>query len=203
MRFGSLLKGMSFAVFGLSLLASSAWAQRDHDGGFFMRISAGPGYASSSENLSPEVTLSGVSGDFNMAFGAVITENLAVHATIFGWNVVSPDVESGGVSAELSDTSLSLAAFGAGVTYYLGDSNFYVTGSAGAGKLSLDIDILGTVDSDVGFAADFAVGKEWWVSDKWGLGVALGGGFHSIPDSNSDLSLTGGSFGLRFSATMN
>jgi hypothetical protein len=56
---------------------------------------------------------------------------------------------------------------------------------------------------DIGFASDVTIGKEWWVSDSWGMGVAGGLGFHSVPFTTTEVNWSGVSVGVRFTATMN
>jgi hypothetical protein len=95
-----------------------------------------------------------------------------------------------------------MTVVGGGVTYYFGKSNVYVTASVGAALLTFDIDG-DSEDSDTGIAFDAGVGKEWWVSDRWGLGVSATGGYHSIPPGDAGNNFSGPSFALRFSATLN
>ena len=55
-----------------------------------------------------------------------------------------------------------------------------------------------------GFGAKLAVGKEWWVSDHWGLGLAAEAVLAITPDSGTNpptWTTFGG--GLTFSATYN
>ncbi|HMC93285.1 MAG TPA: hypothetical protein VKO16_00795, partial [Polyangia bacterium] len=58
--------------------------------------------------------------------------------------------------------------------------------------------------SKLGLASDLQVGKEWWVSPDWGLGIAaqlIGG---SLKDQNDpSLSWSAGALSLLFSATYN
>jgi hypothetical protein len=58
-------------------------------------------------------------------------------------------------------------------------------------------------DSDTGFAFVTGVGKEWWVSDRWGLGVSGTFGYHSVPPKGGGSNLSGPSVAIRFSATLN
>ena len=95
-----------------------------------------------------------------------------------------------------------MTAFGAGLTYYFMPVNIYISGSAGAGKLSLDSPS-GDSESDQGLVGELTVGKEWWVGGGWGLGLSGSFGFHSIPDGDIDENWSGTSVALRFSATMN
>jgi hypothetical protein len=77
-------------------------------------------------------------------------------------------------------------------------ANVYMTGSAGVGKLSTD-----GGSTDPGLVFNASLGKEWWVSPKWGLGLAGGFQYHSIPDGGVDESWSGTTFYLAFSATLN
>lgn len=187
------------------LLASPALAgeARSHDGGFFLRLTLGGGYSKTEIGEGGDkLAFKGTSGSFDVALGAVVTRNLAVHATLGGWGLVDPDAEFNGSEATLDDTSITVALFGGGLTYYFGDSNAYITGSVGAAQMRMDYD--GDYgDSDTGVAADFGIGKEWWVSDSWGLGVSATVGFHSIPPGEGSDNFKGTSFAVRFSATHN
>jgi hypothetical protein len=185
------------------VLAGSAWAAgiRDHNQGFFLRLSAGGGSASTELDLGPNLKMSGGMSDVNIAIGGIVSPNLALHATIFGWVVSDPDVKFVGRSAEASG-DLDLSALGIGLTYYFMPANFYISGSVGGGSLSLDVST-GEGETDTGPVLDLTVGKEWWVSDGWGLGAALAVGYHSVPEKDIDENWTGTSFAVRFSATFN
>jgi hypothetical protein len=204
--------GLAAALAFLIILAAvptTARAQaRDHEEGFFLRLSAGGGSASTqvdvpANGFMPATTMkfSGTAGDVNIAIGGIVASNLALHGTLFGWSIAQPDLEAGGQSA-ISSGDLTLAGFGGGVTYYFMPVNFYLSGSIGAGKLEFNE---GSVSgrSSAGLMFDATAGKEWWVGDSWGLGVALGLSLHSIPDEGTDDNWSGGSVAIRFTATMN
>jgi hypothetical protein len=193
------------ATFLVAGSASAANEPKMHDGGFFLRLSAGLGSAQTKfDDLDDnESKLSGLSGDANFAVGANVGGSLAIHGTFWGFSMTDPELETDGVEVELDDATYSVSAFGAGLTYYTA-SNFYVSPSVGLATASIEFDNV-TVESDTGFAVDLTIGKEWWVSDKWGLGVAAGFGFHAIPldEDVSEDDATGNNFALRFSATFN
>lgn len=201
-----------FPVVGALLVAGILTAQtadagggpRDHDGGFFLRLSAGGGMATTGlDEANGTSRMDGSTGDINLAIGGVITPNLAIHGTLFGWLVSDPKAEFPGTgSGTLENVDLSLSAIGAGITYYLMPANIYFSGSIGAGELTIDVKGL-SISTDTGLAADLTIGKEWWVGDNWGLGVAGGFGFHMISDGGSPEDWKGTSFGIRFSATRN
>ncbi len=174
---------------------------RAHDG-FFLRLSAGGGYASTTiDNAFNRLNMSGTSGDVNLAIGGAVSENLIVHGTLAGWGVEDPDVELNNLSGQ-ANASLSLGGIGPGITWYAMPSNLYLSGSLLLTSLSLDVSG-DDYESDPGVSVDLTIGKEWWVGNSWGLGVAGGVNFHSVPDDGSTESFSGTSFGLRFSATLN
>lgn len=63
------------------------------------------------------------------------------------------------------------------------------------------------METDNGIGINLAIGKEWWVSDNWGLGVAAQLSSTVLPDKNlrtgEELNLTTHSVGILFSATFN
>ena len=183
-----------------------AGAARTHDG-FILRLSAGGGAAGTEiSDASGRIELSGSAGDVNIAIGGMIQENFAIHATIFGWSISDPEADifiSGvGSGSGSIDGTATMSAVGPGVTYYVMPLNLYLSGSIGFGTLELDSDDVDG-ETDSGMALDLTVGKEWWVGDSWGLGLAGGFTYHSLPDKDIDESWSGASFALRFSATFN
>jgi hypothetical protein len=176
--------------------------RHDHDGGFFLRLSAGGGGAGTElQDVKPTTKLSGACSDVNIAIGGVVAKNLALHATLWGWAETDPELEVGSASGTLHG-DLSMSAFGAGVTYYFMPVNMYLSGSVGGGVLTLELPE-GEGDSDTGGAVDLTLGKEWWVGDRWGIGIAGGLGVHSIPTKVGNKDWTGASATLRFTATFN
>jgi len=200
-----ILRSSLISILGLAVLAGTATAgqPRTHDG-FLLRLSAGAGGAKTSEDFaSSSLEISGAAGDVNFAVGGMIAPNFAIHGTIFGWSLTDPEVElTGHVSGELNG-DLSMSAIGAGFTYYFMPANLYISPSVGVGTLTLDIDGLDDIESDPGLALDFTLGKEWWVSNSWGLGIAGAVGYHSIPDNGTDEKITGSNVAIRFTATYN
>ena len=182
---------------------ASAGEPRVHDGGFFLRSTVGGGYArTADEEEGDRIALKGVSGNFDVAIGAMVKKNFAVHATFGGWGLVDPTFEFNGQEEVVTDTAMTMVMFGAGFTYYLGPSNTYLTACAGAASLIFDFEGE-SHDSDTGVAFEVGLGKEWWVSDRWGIGLSGTAGYHSIPTGDSASHFKGPSFSVRFSATFN
>ena len=195
------------AALGLGMPAE-AWAgkaARKHDG-FFLRLSSGLGYASTEiEDPSNRLEFNGGTGDANIAIGGMLAPNLALHGTLLGWFLDDPDVEgfdpSGSFSGEVPG-DITMTAIGIGVTYYFMPTNLYLSGTLGLGELEFDVAGV-TGDTDRGLILEGTLGKEWWVSSNWGLGLAGALALHSFGDDGSDESWSGPSFALRFSATFN
>lgn len=185
-------------------------AERDHEEGFFLRLAGGAGPAGTEIKVDSDNRLKfdGVGADLEIAIGGIVTSNLAVHGTLWGWIISDPDAEielldviegSGSVEGDFS-----LNGIGAGVTYFIMPVNMYLTGSLGFGSLTFDFGGL-TLESDTGFSLEAAVGKEWFVSDRWGIGLAVGLTYHTISDQDPDVTAnwSGISIPVRFSATFN
>lgn len=75
----------------------AAAGPRDHQDGFFLRLSAGGGsFSTSIDDGTDEAEVSGSIGDANIAIGAIIAPNLALHGTLMGWSAQDPDLTSTG-----------------------------------------------------------------------------------------------------------
>ena len=179
-----------------------------HDG-FFLRMAIGGGWQSAS--IGGDTTVSGAGGIFNLAAGGAINPNFAVHAEVFGMITPSPKVEvSGSGSGTWKNTDFIHVGIGPGFTYYAMPSNIYLSATIAMAKYRM-VTRNGsntsdtTYDSDLGWAVKGALGKEWWVSPNWGLGLAGQFTWVVVP-SDSTLSsgkTTGPVIGLVFSATYN
>jgi hypothetical protein len=154
-----------------------------------------------------ETELSGPAGEYNFAVGGIVRENLALHGTLFGWWVNDPDMEVFDDTGAVTEGSLTgwvnMNAWGGGITYYLMPINLYFSGSVAGAMLTFGNGSTYDTHSDVGFAGDFTVGKEWWAGEDWGLGFSGGMSLHSIPASETSENWSGKTFALRFSATFN
>ena len=184
-------------------VAAGAGEPRRHDGGFFLRLAPGGGYSRTAiDEDGDRLALKGVSGSIDAAIGAMVKENFAVHATLGGWALIDPTLEFAGLEEVVNDASVTVILVGGGFTYYLGRSNTYLTASVGASTLTIDLE--GESDeSDTGVAVDVGLGKEWWVSDRWGIGVSGTAGYHSVPPGDGTAKFKGPSFAVRLSVTFN
>jgi len=176
-----------------------------HDG-FYLRVQTGIGFSSlGSTTGGVKTTMGGGGLAFGAAVGGVIAHNLILYGAVFETDTVNPDVQVGGASMASQIGQIAMQGIGPGVAYYFGPINLYLSGTIvlsrfwtyDGGGNQLDT-------SKIGLALDFQVGKEWWVSPDWGLGIAGQLTLGSMKDQNSpDLTWSAGAFSLLFSASYN
>lgn len=170
--------------------------------GLFVRVTPGiSGNAATAEAEGTEFTLSGAGGRFGIAVGWAVQPGLIVSGELIGNAVIGPELEVEGMTFEGSDdVTWGVSYAGAGLDYYF-PSNLYLSGSLGAMLMTIDTSEMEPEETEVGFGLKLGIGREWWVSDKIGLGVGLDLLAGSIEDSG--VRWTVATFGLSFSATYN
>ena len=185
---------------------------KKHDG-FLIRLALGFGYATSSTSADvgsgkQDLAVKGGAMLVSVALGGAVVENMIIQGEIFGGNLFSTAISIDNKNVDTSSkTSESIFGIGPGLTYYIMPINVYLSASLGIG--SLEMEFKGTkFETKTGIATNLKIGKEWWLSNNWGLG--LGGQFYffSVPARSSEetrkkvvWSTLGG--GVVFSATKN
>jgi hypothetical protein len=172
-----------------------------HLGGYF-RPDLGLGYLTTSASQSgTSASMSGLAGTFGLAAGGALSENhiLAVHL----WDAVvsDPSLSYGGSSGPGSGT-VALIGIGPEYTYY-SRQNVYFSISPSLTRMSTSLSG-SSASTNWGFGARAALGKEWWVSDHWGLGLVghLSMSFNQDQGTNPP-TWTSWAFTAAFSATYN
>lgn len=212
---GSQMKSVRAILLFLALLSStSALAQsypsspvpesnaRRHKG-FFLRLDGGIGYAGSSASQGgTSASISGASSQFGIAVGGAVAENVILAGDVWGGVLFSPSVTVNRVTGTRS-SSASLVGFGPHFTYYFMPANVYLSLTPSLTIISLTYD--GTsANTKAGFGSKIALGKEWWVGDHWGLGVA--GQFmfsFNVDEGTNPPTWSTFAGGVAFSATLN
>lgn len=195
---------VAMALVGTGGVAWAGPAPHTHDG-FYLNLEGGIGGLSSDVTATAtgnDVKLSGAAGLFGIALGGAITPNFVLAGRLWGTAAVNPDITVNGQKGSTTDTSLGLSGIGLDLTYYFMPLNLYLTATPSIGMLSVSES--GTsYDFDRGFAIRLAVGKEWWVSDNWGIGLNV----QYAHSTNKGVDLSGNWstnwFGVAFSATYN
>ena len=173
--------------------------------GTYVHLQLGGGFTSvsSSGAYVGNLKLSGGGPAFGVAVGGAPVPNLAVFGSLFFTGASQPRESGAGLSTQF-DGDVLVGGFGAGVVYYFMPANVYLSGAIAALQLQAD-DANGktTYTSDAGVGFDGMVGKEFWVSDHWGLGGALEFVAASAmkDKDNSAIKWSGAAFNLLFSAT--
>src|SRR5665811_847103 len=71
--------------------------------------------------------------------------------------------------------SIAMQGIGPGIAYYFGPINLYLSGTLALSRFwTYDGNGSRLDTSKIGLSFELQVGKEWWVSRDWGLGIAAG-----------------------------
>jgi len=173
-----------------------------HDG-FFLRLSIGGGGAAAS---GAGEKYSGGSFAFGAAFGGAITQHLILFGELFFHTIPDPTVEGLGPSHTLDGRDVDIVGAGPGVAYYFMPLNLYLSGTLLLQQVQLSDsnNSNGAVAlSRRGLGCSFMVGKEWWVSDDWGVGIAAQLLLGTAKDRNSDANWTSKGAAIMFTSTYN
>jgi hypothetical protein len=136
-----------------------------------------------------------------VAVGGSPVENLVIFGEVISMAAASPTVEIDGEEFETDDNvSLSLTNIGPGIAYYFGPSSFFLSGSVGLAKATLETG--GSKGGASGVGIRVGAGKEWWVGDQWGIGLGANIFTASLADDeDEDAELSATAFSLNLSAT--
>ena len=168
-----------------------------HVGGGFTSISGSDGYGGT-------IKLSGGGPAFSVAVGGAPVPNLAVFGNLFFASASQPKVTGGGYYNVQSSGDALVGGFGGGIVDYFMPANIYLSGAVATMSFQAsDSNGKTTYTSDYGVGFEGMIGKEFWVSEHWGLGGALEFvGASSMKDqNNSNIKWSAGAFNLLFSAT--
>jgi hypothetical protein len=174
--------------------------------GFFFRPELGFGYMNASTSLGGvDFSVKGSGAALGLAFGGAVSEGFIVGAQV--WDVVasSPTITMGSTTVSTnSSTSAGVVGYGVLLNWYMQPSNIYLAVTPSLTRLVMD-DGTSSATTEWGFGLRGAVGKEWWVSDNWGVGVSGSLAFSSNKDSSASGAPTWStvSFGIGVSATYN
>jgi len=174
-------------------------------GGFYLSMALGVNSSSvevDSKNYGLS-TFKGPGSVFDLKIGGTISENLILHATILSEYTVGPKIND--VKTD-NKVNLSEGLIGVGLTYYTAE-NFFVSSSLGLGGFTIENEREDlSVSTDSGFGFQLKAGKEWWISPKWGLGVAVyynGSNVLNEKGNDAEERIKSNNFGIVFNATLN
>lgn len=170
--------------------------------GLALRVTSGYGFGSLSASDVREGSL--VVG-LGVDVGGAVIENLIVRGRLRGAVSYYRDNPFG------TNTLFSFGTAGAGIDYYFMPINIYLGGTLSVAGISrADEDNVNR--SKAGIGLDLDAGKEWWISRRWGIGIALRATYIDVAPANLlkaagikpfDSRLRSLHVGLQFSATFN
>jgi hypothetical protein len=139
--------------------------EHTHDG-LYVGVRAGVGWL-----RSPAFSKSDLAGrDWQLALA--VGAALSSHVVVFGELAESQVWQPGG----MGPVDFTLVSAGPGLTYYLDPSNVFFSGALGLAQFGYRAGTMDTRyggdESRWGLTGRLSIGKEWWVSSNWGLGLA-------------------------------
>jgi len=179
-----------------------------HDG-LFVRPHTGAGRLAMSESDGANsLSAHGTAVSFGIALGYAVVENVVIYGDLYFMSADNPTLMLNGMSAGSDGVSMFLGGFGPGIAYFIQPVNIYLSASVGAAKLQLHDTTTNDLiaSTEWGWGTNAVVGKEWWVSDNWGLGAALQFHYGSMQDGPSAPSaprVHSNGIALLFSSTFN
>jgi opacity protein-like surface antigen len=181
-------------------------SEQERHRGVFLRLDVGVGYMGSSYSQNgADFTVAGAAIATSFAIGGSVARNQALAFHFWVMATGNPKVTVNGTDAgTLNNTTTSLIGLGPEYNIYT-PSNWYFSITPSLTRLHTDNSDDGSSgDTNWGFGARLAVGKEWWLGDRWGLGLAAQFTASTNTDQG-DLAPTVTTFGgaLAFSATWN
>jgi hypothetical protein len=180
--------------------------------GFYLSISGGTLFGKVTDDLGSYILeMSGTGFIVDFKLGGALNENLILHGTLISSVIPGPNIInlSNGSSANVTDNlNFGEAMFGAGLTYYFMPSNVFFSWSLGLGNFSIidNNNSKNNVSTQRGFSMQIKIGKEWLISDKWGMGIALTymkTNLTNKPDNSSLERLDSNRFGILLNVTLN
>jgi len=187
------------AGFGASVSAQQSKAHR----GLFLRAVSGAAFSNSiMDNNNIEQKYSGAAGFFQAQVGWALWDNLILFGSFDMMGMGEFDYYLDGEKQTLKGSEFKTNGVGAGVSYYFMPSNVYI--SLGFSRAETEFKFSGSdaeIESDNGWGSTLIVGKEWMLSDDWGLGVAGIFYYGVVPRGTS--SMTNTYFGVAITGTFN
>jgi hypothetical protein len=162
----------------------------------------GTGSSATSQGTTAKVSGGGVGGA--VSIGGALAPNLILGAETWGSSVFNPTISVGGSSDTAVDVTYDVSGLGPKITYYVMPANLYLSATPSFTRLTLTDTVTGDRSrTDWGFGLRAALGKEWWVGERWGIGLAGVLQYSSNKDSDGGPTWSTLGGGLVFSASYN
>jgi len=172
--------------------------------GFFLRLELGADYFHTTAPAGGEtLSLEGPGATFGLLLGGAVTEDWILAGDVWGYSALSLAGLKASGPTPANASSVQLMGVGLNVTHYFMPANIYISFSPSAVLLSGNDGHGSYGQTALGFGGRASVGKEWWVSDHWGFGLAVELAVGVNKDQGGVPTWTTFSGGLAFTATYN
>lgn len=138
----------------------------------------------------------GSGGD--LSIGGAVAEDLILAGHLWSYEQFGTNAFLAGSSPQLSDSRAAVGGIGLELRRYFMPANLFVSVTPALAVANVRTP---AKDDLPGFGVQVAAGKEWWVSDHWGLGVAAKG--FGAWCSGDGVSASGYGGAIAFTATYN
>jgi hypothetical protein len=182
-----------------------------HDGPW-MRLQLGYGYLSGSISNAQDGIHESFSGDgltFAAAFGSVVRRNLVVYGELLLTHIANKQDPPPAFNEDDLSADLTMLGVGPGLAYYLDPYDVYLSTSLAFTSIIRTplghlIPSNGNSIASYGIGVNFMVGKEWWLSADWGLGLAAQARFAGTGEHGSfETTVSASAYSLLVSSTFN
>jgi hypothetical protein len=182
--------------------------------GFFLRLDTGPAFLYASEPYQgTSRSLNGAGLDFGFSIGGALGEDNILAAHFLYADALNPTFSPPVSGSSNGPSDFTLSGFGPEFTHYFMPLNVYLSGAVLLTTVTLANtpgayggDAFATRSTKEGIGLKLAIGKEWWVGDHWGLGIAAHYALSWNSDNGAVLdsgTLTTNAFTIAFSVTYN
>ncbi|MBR4398554.1 MAG: hypothetical protein IKT05_05145 [Fibrobacter sp.] len=166
-----------------AMMVSFAFAKSEpftHDG-FYFSVTSGLGYGTFYDDIEDglaSLETNGIQGEASIRIGGAIVNGLILNA-VLSMNQIYPSLDFTSKVAEdrtLEHDGFNILMFGGGATFYIpGNTNIFLAAAAGVTTYSVNFGNQSAdfMNLDSGFGANFMIGKEWWIHEELGLGIAF------------------------------
>lgn len=195
------------------IFTTSAFASPFAHDGFFFNYSLGLGKGKFESNIGKDQSFEydGFALENDVKIGGMIYQNLALHLTFTDLvfmgdtKVLVKDEEIDKVAPD----DFSLFVIGLGMTYYFNFvDGLFLSGSAGVNQHMVSLAVKNKsyeLTDAAGLAFMAQIGKEWWVSQEWGIGISFSFTHTASEETTvkSDEDIKTNTFAVKLSATFN
>jgi hypothetical protein len=208
MRKISLLKTLFISLI-IFTIPSALFADAETHDGFYFNFLLGFGYDQTTieSDGSADMDLTGTGYNLKFKMGGTPVENFIIFGTLGFYDLEGPEISSGSYSETVDETYVTYSEFGGGFCYYIMPVNVFISADLSAvqgvvGNTEADT----SESSDTGWSLSLSVGKEWWISDNWGIGAAVVATYGVMPNEvtyGEDETLIHKYMGIAITATYN